>query len=336
MPATTVHELLELIVARDRDAVVDTVVDVARDDGLGAAIALLAGVQREVGRRWQDLDWSVADEHAATALADLALAAAALAFPMGEPTLGTLVVTCVEEEWHILPARMFAEQLRAYGWDVVFLGASVPADHLARYLARRPVVAVGVSCSVPVHLPGARRSIAAAHGVGVPVMAGGAGFGTTPARALAVGADGWATSVEHADRTARSWSGGAPALARPSDDRDQLALASVRPVVVEEAMADLAVHWPEMAAYSPWQLKKAREDLDYIVRFVEAALLTGDDTVVVEFMDWLVPLLSARGVPPSAVRLGIRSLGRCLPREQESAARLLEMAASLVLPEERR
>jgi methanogenic corrinoid protein MtbC1 len=332
MATTTVNGLLELIVARDREALVEAVVEVAREDGLRAVIALLAGVQREVGRRWQDLDWSVADEHAATALADLALAAAALGHPMGEPTLGTVVVTCAEEEWHILPARMFAELLRAYGWDVVFLGASTPADHLARYLARRSVVAVGVSCSVPVHLPGARRSIAAAHEEGVPVIAGGAGFGITPARALAVGADAWATSIEQAHRTARKWSGGAPPLARPRDDREQLALAADRQVVVDEAMADLAVHFPEMGAYSPWQVKKAREDLDYIVRFVEAAILTDDDTVVVEFVGWLVPLLSARGVAPNAVLLGIKSLRRCLPREHESAARLLEMAADSVRP----
>ncbi|HET7722431.1 MAG TPA: cobalamin-dependent protein [Acidimicrobiales bacterium] len=331
MPAPTVHELLELIVARDRDAVVGTVIDLARHEGLDAVIALLGGVQREVGRRWQDLDWSVADEHAATALADLALAAAALDFPMGEPTLGTVVVTCAEEEWHILPARMFAEQLRAYGWDVVFLGASIPADHLARYLARRPVVAVGVSCSVPVHLAGARRSIAAAHEVGMPVMAGGAGFGTAPARALAVGADAWAASIEQAHRTATSWSGAVPALAGPRvDDREQLALAADRQMVVEEAMADLAVHFPAMGAYSPWQLKKAREDLDYIVRFVEAALLTGDDTILVEFMEWLVPLLGARGVPPGAVLLGIRSLRHCLPGVHVAAARLLDLAADLV------
>jgi methanogenic corrinoid protein MtbC1 len=326
----TVHGLLELIVARDRDAVVEAALNVARDEGLDAVIALLAGVQREVGRRWQDLDWSVADEHAATALADLALAAAALAFPMGEQTLGAVVVTCAEEEWHVLPARMFAEQLRAYGWDVVFLGASVPADHLTRYLAGRPVVAVGVSCSIPVHLPGARRSIAAAHEVGVPVMAGGAGFGTTPARAVAVGADAWARSIQEAHQTASSWSRCVPALGRPRDDREQLALAADRQDVVDEAMADLAAHFPEMRAYSPWQLKKAREDLDYIVRFVEAALLTADDTVVVEFVDWLVPLLSARGVPPNAVHLGIESLGRCLPREHVSAARLLGVAAGLV------
>lgn len=328
--AATVHGLLDLIVARDREAVVDAVIDLARVEGLHAVIALLADVQREVGRRWQDQDWTVADEHAATALADLALAAAALGFPSGEPFLGSVVVTCAEEEWHVLPARMFAEQLRADGWDVVFLGASIPADHLTRYLARRPVVAVGVSCSVPVHLPGARRSIVAAHMAGVPVMAGGAGFGTTPARAVAVGADAWASSIEQAHRAASAWSGSPPPLARPRDDREQLALAADRQVVVDKAMADLAAHLPEMAAYSPWQLQKTREDLDYIVRFVEAALLTADDTVVIEFVSWLVPLLSARGVPPNVVLLGIKCLRSCLPREHESAARLLEMAAGLV------
>ena len=330
MAATTVHGLLDLMVARDREAVVQAVLHLAEVEGLDAVIALLADVQREVGRRWQDQHWSVADEHAATAFADLALAAAALGLPMGEPTLGSIVVTCAEEEWHILPARMFAEQLRAYGWDVIFLGASTPADHLARYLARRPVVAVGVSCSVAVHLSGARRSILAAHRMGVPAIVGGAAFGTTPARALAVGADAWAMSIEEAHRAATSWAGSPPCLASPGDDQEQLALAADRQVIVDEAMADLAVHFPEMAAYSPSQLRKSREDLDYIVRFVEAALLTGDDTVVVEFVGWLVPLLSARGVPPRAVLLGMRSLRRCLPPQHESAARLLEMAADLV------
>ena len=328
--ATTVHGLLELIVARDREAVLEAVADLLGAAGLDAVIAVLADVQREVGRRWQAQDWSVADEHAATGLIDLALAAAALDIPTPEPVLGSVVVTCAEEEWHVLPARMFAEQLRARGWDVVFLGASTPADHLATYLARRPVAAVAVSCSVPLHLPGARHSIVAAHGAGMPVMAGGAGFGDTPARALALGADAWAPSIEEAHRAASSWSGSPPPLASARDDREQLALAADRHVVVGEAMTELAVHFRELGAYSPWQLGKTREDLDYIVRFVEAALLTGDATVVTEFVPWLVAVLSARGVPSRAVLLGIESLRRCLPGQHETAARLLDMAADRV------
>ena len=42
MAVTTVEDLLELIVARDRDAVLQAVLDVARDEGLSAVIALLA------------------------------------------------------------------------------------------------------------------------------------------------------------------------------------------------------------------------------------------------------------------------------------------------------
>ncbi|HVL06984.1 MAG TPA: cobalamin B12-binding domain-containing protein [Acidimicrobiales bacterium] len=330
MAVVTVHRLLELIVAGDREAVVETAVDLARVEGLDPVIALLAGVQHEVGRRWQDTDWSVADEHAATALSDLALAAAALTIAPAEPTGGAVVVTCAEEEWHVLPARMFAEQLRAYGWEVVFLGASTPADHLAAYLRRHPVVAVGVSCSIPVNLPGARRSIVAAHEAGVPAMAGGAAFGTTPIRAVAAGADAWATSIEAAHGAACSWAGAVPPLARPADDRDQLALAAYRQDMVDAAMADLAMECPDVAGYSPSQLKRTREDLDYIVRFVEAAVLTADDTVVDEFVRWLVPLLSARGVPPRTVVAGIDVLRRHLPPQHQSAARLLGLASGLV------
>jgi methanogenic corrinoid protein MtbC1 len=50
------------------------------------------------------------------------------------------VVTCAEGEWHSLPARMVAEVLRLHGWQVTFLGASTPADHLRRLLTEVGIV----------------------------------------------------------------------------------------------------------------------------------------------------------------------------------------------------
>ena len=43
-----------------------------------------------------------------------------------------------------MPARMFADQLTAAGWDVVFLGASTPAEHLRRFVAAERPSAVAV------------------------------------------------------------------------------------------------------------------------------------------------------------------------------------------------
>jgi methanogenic corrinoid protein MtbC1 len=317
--------LLELIRARRRDDAVELVRSAAREAGLAVTVKLLAEVQQKVGDLWQHNEWTVADEHAATAITDLALAAACLeAQRRRHAPEGTVVVGCAEEEWHVMPAQMFAEQLTAAGWDVVFLGASTPAEHLQRFVATEPPAAVAVSCTVPVHLHGARRAISASHAAGVPVLAGGAAFGTSPDRAAAIGADAWASTVDDAVATLSRWAGNTPPLAAPLvDDAPALAAAAERPLIVERAMNALAARFPPLADYTDWQLARTREDLDYILRFVEASLLTGDDSIITSFASWLTSVLTARGLPHGIVPLGTDALHECLPEGRNEAARLL-------------
>jgi len=317
--------VLGLIRARRRDDAVELVRSAARDAGLAVTVTLLAEVQQKVGDLWQQNELTVADEHAATAIIDLALAAACVEVGRRpRAPEGTMVVGCAEEEWHVMPARMFAEQLRAAGWDVVFLGASTPAEHLRRFVAAEPPTAVAVSCTVPIHLHGARRAISASHAAGVPVLVGGAAFGTDPNRAAAIGADAWASTLDGAVATLSRWSGSRPPLAAPLvDDAPALAAAAERPLIVERAMSALAIRFPPLAAYTDWQLARTREDLDYILRFVEASLLTGDDSIITSFASWLTSVLTARGLPHGIVPLGIEVLHECLPEGQNEIDRLL-------------
>src|SRR5918992_1647561 len=160
----------------------------------GAAVqelvrGLLGAAQAEVGRRWEANQWSVADEHAATAITDAVLGALAWRVEAAEDQ-GHVVITCAEGEWHSLPARMAAEVLRLHGWQVTFLGASTPADHLRRFLAEVDAIGVVISCSVPIFLSGAQRSIQAAHAAEIPALVGGRGFGPDDLRARRLGADG--------------------------------------------------------------------------------------------------------------------------------------------------
>lgn len=318
--------ILELIQARRRDQVVELVRSVARDANLAAAVALLAEVQREVGRRWQRQEFTIADEHAATAIVDSALAAACLqAAPSRPAAEGTVVVACAEEEWHVMPALMLAEQLRASGWDVVFLGASTPADHLRRFLDAGRPAAVALSCTVPLHLPGARRSVSASHAAGVPALAGGAAFGDAPGRAAAIGADAWAPDAGSAATILTEWVNSSPVLAAPTaDETPGLALAAERPALTERAMSALAARYPPLAHYTAWQLARTREDFGYIIRFTEASILTKDDTIVTDFAAWLASVLAARDLPDHIVPLSIGVLRECLPDGFSEADRLLQ------------
>jgi methanogenic corrinoid protein MtbC1 len=316
---------LELIQAHRRDDAVALVRSAVREAGLAVTVKLLAEVQQKVGDLWQRNEWTVADEHAATAITDLALAAACLeADRRPHASQGTVVVGCAEEEWHVMPARMFAEQLRAAGWDVVLLGASTPAEHLQRFVAAEPPAAVAVSCTVPVHLHGARRAISASHAAGVPVLVGGAAFGTDPNRAAAIGADAWASTLDGAVVTLSRWVSNRPPLAAPLvDDASALAAGAERPFLIERAMSVLATRFRPLADYTDWQLARARDDLDYTLRFVEASLLTGDDSIITSFASWLTSVLTARGLPRSIVPLGVDVLHECLPEGRNEVARLL-------------
>lgn len=317
--------VLGLIRAHRRDDALELVRSAARDAGLAAAVNLLAEVQRKVGDLWQQNELTVADEHAATAIVDLALSAACFeAERSPHAPDGTVVVACAEEEWHVMPARMFAEQLTAAGWDVVFLGASTPAEHLQRFVAAEPPAAVAVSCTVPLYLHGARRAISASHAAGVPVLAGGAAFGTAPNRAAAIGADAWASTLDGAVATLSRWVSNRPPLAAPLvDDAPALAAGAERPIIVERAMSALASRYPPLADYTSGQLARTREDLDYILRFAEASLLTGDDSIITSFASWLKSVLAARGLPDGILPLGIGVLQECLPEGLNQVDRLL-------------
>lgn len=322
-----VEALLAGIEQGRRDDVVGLVRATARESGLDAAIRLLVAAQIVTGTRWQANQWSVAAEHAATAIVDLALTAAALDVAPATPRPGTVVVACAEEEWHVLPARMLSEHLRADGWDVTFLGASTPADHLADFLTHIRPTAVALSCSVPLFLPGAARSIAACHSAGTPVVAGGAAFGVTPRRAAALGADAWAVTATEAAGVVGSWLASPPALRTPGvDDRAQLSVAVERPQVVEAAMPALALHLPPHARARE-HLAWVREHLDSSMRSVEAALRTDDGSVVTEFTAWLSSVITSHGYPQEIVPMSMEALHDGLAATSTDARRLLAIAA---------
>ncbi|MER5885903.1 cobalamin B12-binding domain-containing protein [Streptomyces sp. NPDC001941] len=151
------------------------------DDGLGAESLLLdvlAPCQEEIGALWASGTLTVVQEHFATAISERA-ATLAMAHPSVRaiPPRGRITMACVPGEWHALAARLAADVLRLRGWSVTYLGPHVPTGQLARYLAGFEVGLLALSSSMTTRLPQAHAAIRAAHQTGVPVLAGGAGFG---------------------------------------------------------------------------------------------------------------------------------------------------------------
>ncbi|MFE9694866.1 B12-binding domain-containing protein [Micromonospora sp. NPDC005806] len=291
---------------------------------------LVAAAQAEVGERWARNEWSVAQEHAATHISERVVAAVA-AYANPRPTRGRIVVACMDGEWHALPARLVAEVLRLRGWQVTFLGASVPAAHLVSYLHRYDAHAVALACALPMRLPYAHRMIEACRRSDVPVVVGGRGFGDDGRWARLLGV-AWAPAAPAAaDLVAdeRALRAVPPARLDHLADDEYASLVKRRGELIDSALADLRERVPAVLDYTPAQLDSTVSDLGYIVDFLAAALYVDDETLFTEFTEWLVAILVSRHVPASAVELTLDHYGQQL-RDFPRAARFLDRARALV------
>ncbi|MFJ2211499.1 B12-binding domain-containing protein [Streptomyces sp. NPDC101062] len=286
----------------------------ALDEGMDAEAVLLdliAPVQARVGTEWAANRLTVAQEHAASAIAERVIAAVAhRPAPRAAPGLGRVTVACVEQEWHVLPARLLAEVLTLRGWHVDFLGAQVPTPHLVAHLHSSPVDAVALSSSVPTRLPAAHAAISACKAVGVPVLAGGAAFGPDGRYAHLLGANAWAPDARSA---ARQLADGIP---RPGlsegrqrfddlphlSDQEYTLVARSRGQLVKQVLVGLEERFPAMAAYTDRQREHTAEDLAHIVEFLSVALYVDDDDLFTTFLTWTAGILTARRVPARSLR----------------------------------
>jgi methanogenic corrinoid protein MtbC1 len=304
------------------------------DEGMSAATLIdevIGPAQQEVGRRWQVGQWTVAQEHAATAISDSVLAALSLRTAAEPVTPGRVVTGCVENEWHSLPLRMVTECLALAGYDVVFLGPSLPATHLTAFIADLDPLAVLLSCTNPLNLPGARRTIQAAHDAEAPVIIGGRALDAAGIRAAALGADAYATNAAAAISVLDQWSTDRPHLAvADAVTPEQSELELPRPELIEACLQQLLHLRPMLSSMTVSQLARTREDIGYILGFCSAAMVTHDPTVLDEFTLWLRDLLAPRNVPAATIKVSYEAIVAVLGERFPDAIAMLGNSAALI------
>lgn len=305
---------------------------VHRDMGAEAFVEqVLVPAQEEVGRRWQSNEYTVPQEHAATAVTEAVLATLAAQAPPARSIPGRIVSGCVEGEWHTLPLRMVSDTLVTQGRDVVYLGPSVPSPQLTGFLRDLDPVALLASCTAANRFAGARRTIEAAHAAGVPVVIGGRALGTNSARADSLGADAWASSASTVGGVLARWTDRRPELAHASEaGPEQAPLEHPRPALVEECLGLLLERQPRLREMTDIQVDRTREDLSCIMQFCGAALVSHDPTVLHEFTIWLRDLLAARGVPAASVKAGYDAIAEVLGSGFPSTRRMLAASSALI------
>jgi MerR family transcriptional regulator, light-induced transcriptional regulator len=325
-PATIADELVERFAIADRHGAVIRVRELLRagvpDTAIGDAVAF---AQREVGRRWQAGEWTITQEHAATAIAETVVAVLDDHLPTRAP-IGRVAVVAAEGEWHALPVRLAGHACAHEGLETVFLGTGVPATDVARTLPALDVDALAVSVTVPSNLVGAARTIAAGRSASLPVLLG--GWASSDHRAATLGADGYAATVSEGARTLRSWvEEGPPPPVSPSDLDHTLAaeLRAERSRVTADAFGHVEDGWERLGSEGDEPGEIVLEDLGQLVDHLVAGLLLDDPGLFATEVRWLAELQAGRRQPAALVDLELEALEAALD-EHGRAADLIRRA----------
>ncbi|MGV3759087.1 MAG: B12-binding domain-containing protein [Actinomycetota bacterium] len=153
------------------------------EDALAAGTApaaihlrLIVPAMADIGERWARGELRVADEHRASVVAGRLVGRLGPRLRTRGGRRGTIVVGAVTGDPHALPPAIAADLLRAARFEVVDLGADVPAESFAQAASEadrlRAVVVSAASLPEPEHLSAVVSSVRGA--AEVPVLVGGA------------------------------------------------------------------------------------------------------------------------------------------------------------------
>jgi methanogenic corrinoid protein MtbC1 len=145
------------------------------DDGVNAGVPIrdlqlkvVQEAQREIGRLWQENLVTIAQEHLATAIANMALSHLYDLAPNAARNGRKAIIACVEGELHEFPARLAADALDLAGFEVRYLGASVPTDSLVAMVRDERPDLLALSATMTFNAPALRTAVARIRREGPP------------------------------------------------------------------------------------------------------------------------------------------------------------------------
>ncbi len=182
------------------------------DNGLAAGVIpsrlyldVLMPAQIEIGARWHRGDVTIPQEHIATQIT-LRQMARLRGMLKTRLKLGLkAVVSSVEGDQHFIGAQAVADFLVVDGWEVDFLGADVPTDHLVPYAKARGAHLVCVSVSLYSLVPVAQKLVSELRKIpaGPKILLGGSAFVGRPDLVESVKADAFTLDPQEAVTVAR-------------------------------------------------------------------------------------------------------------------------------------
>jgi len=154
---------------------------------------VLTRTQAEIGRMWVMGEIPIADEHYGSVVMSRALYMLSQATPPAPKEAPRLLALSVGGNLHEFGIRMVGDRFALAGWNVMNLGANMPAEDLEWTLADRSFDLVALSATMAIHVGAAARTIAQLRAIlGTrcpPVLVGGEPFRVVPDLHTCIGAD---------------------------------------------------------------------------------------------------------------------------------------------------
>lgn len=285
---------------------------------------LLIPAEKDLGTRWQQGDYLVAEEHAATATIETVISLLAGSFDQPDDA-ATIVIATAQGDDHSLPARAISAHLLFLGYRTIFLGANVLASDLVEFLDGEEVSALILGCAMTSQLPGARKIIKESHAAGVPVVVGGKGFGHEGEWAGAMGADAWVGSLEEVALTLESWSPDLPAAEKNAKDIDDVleSLIDSWPAIVGNARAQMGTD-----EIDPRNRARVLSEIGLALDAVISSMLVEDNRVLRSMLKWQRETLVNHGLVIHEQM--IRALTESLRKVSADAAVMLESTVAQI------
>lgn len=151
------------------------------EDGLELGLScqevhrVIQRAQEEIGRLWQEDRITIAQEHMATAISQVVLSHVYQYADAPSSNGKKVLVACVEGELHDFPARLVADSLDLAGFELRYLGASVPTDGLLRMIGQEQPALLVLSVTMTFNVPKLRDAVRRVQQQypGLPIAVGG-------------------------------------------------------------------------------------------------------------------------------------------------------------------
>ena len=178
-----IHQsFLEALLAGNRKEASRIIHDEVHQNGKGVQEIYETIIKKalyDIGEMWERGEISVATEHLASAIVEAVLNELYYKVISSDASNDhTVVVSCVENEYHQVGSKMVADVFEMNGWNTHFLGANTPTVELKRFLNNMKPDYLALSVSIYFHLPMLEKMIKEIRGSwsDLKILAGGQAF----------------------------------------------------------------------------------------------------------------------------------------------------------------